>query len=95
MASSVNKPTGLGYQGDQLFRRVCTLCFHLESTHYGSRCHASLSRRGGFDYCPCVGFSARELDETEKSVLEAGRIESELEYVGEALYTEIRREASK
>ena len=93
MSSSVNKPTGLGYQGS--LYRVCTLCFHLESTHYGHSCHASLSRRGAYDRCPCVGFSARELDETEKSILEDGRIEAELEYVGEALYTTIKREAGK
>ena len=48
-----------------------------------------------FEYCKCPGFSARELDEIEKAILEAGRIEKELEYIGEAIYTEIKREAAK
>lgn len=93
MSSSINRPTGLGYTGSPY--RTCTLCHHLESTHYGHRCHASLGRRGAFEPCTCLGFSARELEEEEKKILEVGRIESELEYVGEALYTEIKREASK
>lgn len=92
MSSSVNRPTGLGYTGSPY--RTCTLCNHLESSHYGHRCHASLSRRGAFEPCPCLGFSARELDEKEKEIL-AQKIEAELEYVGESLYIQIKEEASK
>lgn len=91
MPSSINKPTGLGYQGSPW--RQCTACGHLETTHFG-RCHASLGRKNGHSYCPCKGFCAREISAEERSIIDQ-KVEAELEYVGEALYTMIKREAAK
>lgn len=88
MASNVNKPTGLGYQGSP-YRR-CTACGHFESSHYGQRCFYSKEVD-----CRCRSFCARELTAKEKRIIEEqhrAAAERELEYVGEALYQELKRE---
>ena len=92
MPSELNKPTGLGFQGSPW--RICTQCDHQESSHYGSRCFTTMSRRDGFGNCTCRGFSSRELSAEEKAILDE-EVEKELEYVGEALYIDLKKEAQK
>jgi len=94
MSSELNKPTGLGYQSN--LQRECAECHHREIKHYGHRCYEGIDGGGALDdeivICECLGFTVRELDELERRVL-AEQAESELEYVGEVITREIRREA--
>lgn len=93
MSSAINKPTGLGYQGSPW--RVCEECGHPELDHYEGRCW-HFERDGLREFapqCECFGFCARRLSVEERRIIEEQRqTERELEYVGEALYRELKRE---
>ena len=87
MANAVNKPTGLGYQGSP-YRR-CSNCGHSEQLHFERVCGFGRSR----GLCTCKSFCARPLSKEEKRIIrEQEQAERELEYVGEALYRELKRE---
>ncbi len=89
MASDVNKPTGLGFAGSPY--RKCENCGHSEQLHFGSVCGGECLSA---DTCWCTSFCARALSTTEKRIIaEQRQVERELEYVGEALYRELKRES--
>ncbi len=94
MSSPTNKPTGLGFQGSP-YRR-CENCGHSEQLHFGSVCGGPVLDQEGPLECPCRSFCARPLSATEKRIIEEqlrAASERELEYVGEALYRELKRES--
>ena len=93
MSSEINKPTGYGYSS--LMQRLCAECGHIEMGHYEKRCFRDVDfgRR-----CDCFGFTARELTEDERRILQAERQEksgSPVKYVGEAWVDDLMREWGK
>jgi hypothetical protein len=66
MPSQVNRPTGLGYQSS--LQRICAECGHTEIVHWEHSCFRRASEFSD-EFCPCLGFTARERDENEKRAL--------------------------
>lgn len=96
MPSSVNRPTGLGYQSS--LQRICAECGHTEVVHWGHDCFRKLTGRRD-EYCLCLGFTARERDDNEKAVLaeiKAAKLkkdqESRAEVLPEVWIKELERE---
>jgi hypothetical protein len=69
-------------------QRLCSDCGHTEIVHWEQHCFRKVTRFSD-DFCPCLGFTARERTEDEIRIAKELRDErlkrsSKPEYIGEA-----------